>query len=151
MSVRINLTLEASAMFLSLIYDLQSRKSCCCLGYPRKNLGFWSFVRDDCPKDAWSSPLLLASDLLPWSLFGSDLGCLSLLWSCLNQSPFCTLYRDGIPGRQLLLPFLHLWHCHLQSGCRHYLHGRPIHSHLILSRKMLMRVGESRHPVGFLL
>ena len=31
-------------------YDLQSRKSCCCLGCPGKNLGFWSYVRDDCPK-----------------------------------------------------------------------------------------------------
>ena len=31
-------------------YDLQSRKSCCCLGYPGKNLGFWSFLGDDCSK-----------------------------------------------------------------------------------------------------
>ena len=32
----------------------------------------------------WSSPLLLAYDLLSWSLFGSHLGCLSSLLSCLN-------------------------------------------------------------------
>ena len=38
-------------------YDLQSRKNCCCLGYPGKNLGF--------------GPLLIAFDLLSWSLFGS--------------------------------------------------------------------------------
>ena len=31
-------------------YDLPSRKSCYCLGYPGKNLDFWSFVRDDGPK-----------------------------------------------------------------------------------------------------
>ena len=35
---RINLTLEASEMFLSL--HMIFRKSCCCLGYPGKNLGF---------------------------------------------------------------------------------------------------------------
>ena len=27
-----------------LPYDLQSKKSCCRLGYPGKNLGFWSFI-----------------------------------------------------------------------------------------------------------
>ena len=26
------------------------------------------------------------------------------------------LYRDGLPRRQFLLPLLHLWQCHLQSG-----------------------------------
>ena len=31
-------------------YDLQSRKSCCCLGYPGKNPRVRSFVRDDCSK-----------------------------------------------------------------------------------------------------
>ena len=38
-------------------------------------------------------------------------GCLSSLLSCLGRSPFCTLwwlYRDGLPGRQLLLSLLHL-------------------------------------------
>ena len=41
MSVCISLTLEASEMFFFVPpYDLQSRKSCCCLGYPGKNLGF---------------------------------------------------------------------------------------------------------------
>ena len=47
-SVRISLTLEASEIFSFLPYDLQSRKSCCCLGYPGKNLAFWSW--DDCSK-----------------------------------------------------------------------------------------------------
>ena len=64
-------------------------------------------------------PLLLASDLLSWSLFGSHLGCLSSLLSCLDRSPFCTLwwfYQDGLSGRQPLLPLLHLRQCHLQSG-----------------------------------
>ena len=52
----------------------------------------------------WKKKILLASDLLSWSLFGSHLGCLSSLLSCLDRSPFCTLwwlYRDGLPGRQL--------------------------------------------------
>ena len=31
-------------------YDLQFRKSCCCLGNHGKNIGFWSCIRDDCPK-----------------------------------------------------------------------------------------------------
>ena len=78
-------------------YDLQSRKSCCCLGYPGKNLRFWSFVGDDLLQGTWSSPVLLASDLLSWPLFGRHLGCLSSLLSCLDRSPFCTLwwlYRD---------------------------------------------------------
>ena len=41
------------------------------------------------------------------------------LLSCLDRSPFCTLwwlYRDGLPGRQLLLPLLHLRQCHLRGG-----------------------------------
>ena len=45
-------------------------------GLSWKNLGFWS----------WSSPLLLASKLLSWSLYGSHLGYLSSLSSCLDQS-----------------------------------------------------------------
>ena len=49
MIVHISSTLEASKI---PAYNLQSRKSCCCLGYPGKNLGLWSFVRDDCPKQA---------------------------------------------------------------------------------------------------
>ena len=38
------------------------------------------------------------------------MSCLSSLSSCLDQSPFCTLwwlYRGGLPGRQLLLPLYH--------------------------------------------
>ena len=120
-------------------YDLQSRKGCCCLGYPGKNLGFWSLVRDDCPKvlEVFST----SSNLWPFilSLFGSHLGCLLSLLSCLDRSPFCTLwwfYQDGLSGCQPLLPLLHLRQCHLQSGSWwwvfprywHYFHG-----HLIVS------------------
>ena len=99
----------------------------------------------------WSSPLLLASDLLYWSLFRSHLCCLSSLLSCLDQSPFCTLYwlyRDSLPGRQLL-PLLHL---RVSSAVRKLMISRPPMltscnaSHMILSREMLKRVGESRHP-----
>ena len=49
MSIHISLTFKAREIFVFLHwwYDLQSRRSCCCLGNPGKNLGFWSFISDD--------------------------------------------------------------------------------------------------------
>ena len=44
---------------------------------------------------------------------------MSSLLSCLDRSPFCTLwwfYQDVLSGRQPLLLLLHLRQCHLQSG-----------------------------------
>ena len=115
-----------------------------------------SSVFDPSLEMTWSSPLTLASDLLSWSLFRSHLGCLSSLSSCLAQSPFCTLWwlhQDGLPGHQLLL-LLHLWLtliCKAEDGNKSSSDGPMLTlpswlsnaSHMILSRKMLNRVGEN--------
>ena len=95
-------------------YDLQSRKSCCWLGYPGKNLRFSSFVTDDCHK------VLEVLHFFKPLIFYLNLS-LETIWvvSSMDRSPLCTLwwfYQDGLPGSQLLLPLLHLRQCHLQSG-----------------------------------
>ena len=108
MSVHISLTLEASEMFLSLQVIFSLERAAVVWAILERILSFDPSL--EMITGTWSSPLLLASDLLSWSLFGSHLGCLSSLLSCLGRSPFCTLwwlYRDGLPGRQFLLPLLH--------------------------------------------
>ena len=61
------LNLRSKRDVLVLPYDLQSRKSCCCLSYPGKNLGFlilrWRWLL----QCTWNSPLRLAFDLSSWS------------------------------------------------------------------------------------
>ena len=49
-----------------------------------------------------------ASDLLSSSFFGKHLVCLSSLSSCLDQSPFYTLWWLYQSGCQLLFPLLNL-------------------------------------------
>ena len=137
-------------------YDLQSRKSCCCMGCPGKNLSLWSFFSDDCPQGTWSSSLLLVSDLLSWSLCGSHLGCLSslcLVWTDLHFVPcggsIKTVYQDA--------SFSFLFCIYDNVICKAEVVKRcpPVvtlpswlsnASHMVLSRKMLKRVVESRHP-----
>ena len=96
-------------------------------------------------------PFILISLWKPFGVFVITLvlsGPISILYLVVVVS-----YRDGVPGRQLLLPLLHLRQCHLQSGL---VISRPpmltlpswssSASHMIPSRKMIKRVGESRHP-----
>ena len=84
-------------------YNLQSRKSCCCLGNP-KNIGLESFISDDWLQVLEVLHCFKLLTILSWSLFRSHLGCLSPHLFCLDQSPFCTvlwwLYQDGLPWRQ---------------------------------------------------
>ena len=136
MSARISLTLEASEMFLSLHMIFSLERASFVWAILERISGFDPSL-EMIAQGIWSFPLLLASDLLSWSLFGSHLGCLSSLLSCLDRSPCCALwwfYQDCLPGRQFLLSLLHLRQCHLQSGswwwvvlrCWHYLNGHPV-------------------------
>ena len=118
MSVRISLTLEASEMFLSLhmIFSLERAAVVCAIleristFYPSLEMIAQRYLKFSTSSSLW--PFILIS---LWKPFG----LLSSLLSCLDRSPFCTLwwfYQDGLSGRQPLLPVLHLRQCHLQSG-----------------------------------
>ena len=109
MSGRISLTLEASEMFLSLHMVFSLKRAAV----------VWAILEIISSFDpSLEMIILLTSDFLSCSLFGSHLGCLSSFSSCLDHSPFCTLWwlhQDGLPGRKLLLPLLYLHQCHQPS------------------------------------
>ena len=150
MSVRINLTLEASEMFLSLHMIFIQERAAVVWAILERISGFDPSLEMIAPrylKFSTSSslwPFILISLWKPFGLF-------VITFVFLGRSPFCTLwwlYRGGLPGRQLLLPLQYLWQGHLQS--RPPMLTLPScssnASHMILSRKILKRVGESRHP-----
>ena len=105
----------------------------------------------------WSSPLLLASDLLSWPLFESHLGCLSSLLSYLDRSPFCTLWWFYVSRRSTRTPASSSSSAFttMSSAKRKLVISRPPMltlpswssnaSHMILSRKILKRIGDRRH------
>ena len=96
MSVRISLILEVSEMFLSLhmIFILERVDV---WAIPERISGFDPSL-EMILQGTWSSPLLLASDLLSWSLFGSHLGCLSSLLS--SSGPMSILYLVVVVSRR---------------------------------------------------
>ena len=92
MSVRISLTLEASEMFLSLHMIFSLERAAVVRVILERIPGFDPSLQMIVPrylKFSTSSSLWSFN----WSLFGSHLGCLSSLLSCLDLSPFCTLWR----------------------------------------------------------
>ena len=75
MSVRISLTLEASEMFLSLYMIVSLEKAAVVYAILERISGFDPSLLRWLLQGSWSFPLLLASDLLSCSLFGSHFGC----------------------------------------------------------------------------
>ena len=152
MSVRISLTLEASEMFLSLHMIFSLERAAVVWAILERISGFdpsWL------PQGTWGSPLLLASDLLSWSLFGSHLGYLSFVLS----GTISILYLVVVLSRRSArtpASFSSSAFTTMSSTKRKLDISHPpmltLHSwssnasNMILSRKMLKRVGESRHP-----
>ena len=115
MSVRISLTLEASEMFLSLhmIFSLE------------RAAVVWAILERISVLDSSleiTDPMYLkfstASIYLGLSFESIWVVChhFCLIKTNLYFATLCLLYRDDLPGRQLLLPLLHLQQWHRQSG-----------------------------------
>ena len=127
----------------------------CCLGYPGKSLEFGSFVKDDCSEVLevlhcfWPLAFYLDFSLEPFGLFvitfvlsGFNLHFVPLVVVSRRStrapaSSLSSAFTTSYAKRKLVIsrpPMLILpsWSSNA--------------SHLILSRKMLKRVGENRHP-----
>ena len=136
-------------------YDLRSRKSCCCLGYPGKNLGFWSFVRDDCFKVLEGLHCFYASSLWPlilislWKPFGL------FVITFVLSGPISVLYLVVVVSRRstrMPASSSSVTFTTMSSAKLKLVISRPPmltltwssnYSHMILSRKMLKSVSES--------
>ena len=156
MSVRISLTIERKRNVLVPPYDLQSRKSCCCLGYPEKNSGFDPslemiaprYLKFSTPSSLW--PFILIS---LWKPFGL------LVITFVFSGPISILYLVVVLSRRSIrMPASSSSSAFttMSSAKRKLVMSRPPMlklpswstkaSHMILSMKMLKMVGESRHP-----
>ena len=154
-SVCISLTLEASEMFSSL-HMIFSLERAAVVWAILGRISCWSFVRDDCPKvlEVFTSssfwPFILNSLWKPFGLFVIIFvlsGPISILYLVMvlsrrfirtpassSSSAFTTM--SSAKGKLVMSrpPMLTLPSWSSKA------------SHMILSRKMLKRVGESRHP-----
>ena len=155
MSFRISLTLEASEMFSFLHMSFILERAAVVWAIQERTLGFEPSLEMITPrylKFSTSSsiwPFILISLWKPYGLF-----IIALVLSASISVWYLVVVVSRRPTRTpASSSSLHLRQCHLQSGswwCRPPILTLPSWSsnasHMILSRKMLKRVGESRHP-----